>query len=179
MGIKTRIASILAAGALATAAYTISPTAETKLVQFEGEKLTAYKDQPGVSTIGVGTTKDVVMGDKISKTESRLLLRDDLRSSSKVIERNVKRKITSQNQVDALLHWLHNFGEGNFKSSALLVKINNGDCPGAAKEFLRWDKVKVWSKEQNKYVTIVSKHQQERRQWESSQWLLGCNKENK
>lgn len=177
MAIKKRIASIIAGAVLATAAtYTISPPAEEKLVQFEGEKLVAYKDIVGIPTIGVGTIYQVEMRDKITKEESRLLLKDDLRSSSKAIERNVKIPITSQPQVDALLHWLHNFGEKNFKASTLLVKINNNDCIGAAKEFLRWDKVKKVDAQTKNTILVVNKHQKERRQYEHDLWLKGCEK---
>ena len=180
MGIKTRLAAIVAAGTLTlTATYTLSPSAEEKLVQFEGEKLVAYLDPPKVATIGIGSTKGVAIGDKITKEESRILLRDDLRESSKTIERLVTVPIHSQDQVDALLHWLHNFGSGNLQSSTLLVKINSNDCFGAAKQFLRWDKMKVWDKNQEKFVMVVSKHQQERRQWEHDKWLLGCTKDGK
>ena len=70
MGIKTRIAAILAAGTLATATYTLSPVGEQQLVVFEGEKLVAYLDPPKVPTIGVGSTKDVVLGDKITREET-------------------------------------------------------------------------------------------------------------
>ena len=86
----------------------------------------------------------------------------------------MKRKITSQDQVDAAIHWLHNFGEGNFRKSTLLKKWNSGDCFGTAKEFLKWDKLKVWDKKQQKYVTVINVHQKERRKWEHDKFLLGC-----
>ena len=174
MNLKQRIAAIVATAAVATATYTLSPSAEDKLVQFEGERFTSYIDTGGIYTIGVGSTGSVAKGDKITKEESRLLLRDDLRASSKALERNVKRPITSQNQVDAAIHWLHNFGEGNFRKSTLLKKWNAGDCVGTAKEFLKWDKLKVWDKKQQRYVTVINAHQVERRKWEHDQFLLGC-----
>lgn len=174
MNLKQRIAAIVATAAVATATYTLSPSAEQKLVQFEGEKFTSYIDTGGIYTIGVGSTGSVAKGDVITKEESRILLRDDLRKSSQALERNVKRKITSQDQVDAGLHWLHNFGESKFKSSTLLKKWNSGDCFGTAREFLKWDKLKVWDKKQQKYVMTINVHQKERRKWEHDKFMLGC-----
>ena len=39
-----------------------------------------------------------------------------------------------------MIDFLYNLGIGNFKSSTLLRKINQGDFSAAANEFLKWNK---------------------------------------
>ena len=39
-----------------------------------------------------------------------------------------------------MVSWVYNLGSGNFSSSTLLRKFNEGDHEGAAKEFPRWNK---------------------------------------
>ena len=46
----------------------------TKLMEFEGLRLTAYKDAAGVPTIGYGHTHNVRMGDRISAWYAKDLL---------------------------------------------------------------------------------------------------------
>ena len=104
------------------------------LIQGEEKfKPNAYKDSGGVWTIGYGHTKGVKAGDKITKEEAEKLYREDLRIHSESLKR-VKVPL-SENQKAALSSLVYNIGDGAFRDSNLLIKLNKGDIIGAAKEF--------------------------------------------
>ena len=73
---------------------------------------------------------------------NELRLREDLRAA----EADVKRYVTvplTQGQYDALVSFVFNLGAGNFRSSTLLKKLNQGhynDCP---EQIMRWNKARV------------------------------------
>ncbi len=113
--------------------------------KYEGCKLTAYLCPANVPTIGYGHTgKDVTKADvgkkKITPAEAEVLLVSDLPKYANGVERNVKSTI-NQNQFDALVSFVYNLGEGNFKSSTLLKKINkNPNDTTIRNEFAKWVK---------------------------------------
>jgi len=113
--------------------------------RYEGCKLDAYLCQAGVPTIGYGHTKDVKLGDTINLGEAQDLLRDDLQGFEKGVSRIVAVKL-EQCQYDALVSFSFNLGLGSLKSSTLLKKLNKGSYMGAAREFPRWNKVRVGGK---------------------------------
>lgn len=105
--------------------------------RFEGVRLKAYKCPAGVWTIGYGHTNNVRPDDVISEEEATELLRRDLIKFGGVINRSVT-KTLNQAQFDACVSFVFNVGEGNFKKSTLLRKLNAGDYVGAANEFGKW-----------------------------------------
>ena len=107
--------------------------------EFEGCKLDAYKCPAGIWTIGIGHTKDVKEGDKITEAQALDLLREDITWVENAINDHVKVKI-NQNQFDALSSFIFNVGAGAFSLSTLLKKLNAADYEGAANEFPRWNK---------------------------------------
>ncbi|WP_256856084.1 lysozyme [Rodentibacter ratti] len=112
------------------------------IIRDEGERLTAYQDIVGIWTIGVGHTgqvdgKPVTKGMKISKEKSSELLKTDLARFEKAINASVNVSLT-QNQFDALVSLAFNIGEGAFRRSTLLRKLNAGDYNGASQQFLVW-----------------------------------------
>lgn len=111
----------------------------TLIKDFEGVRLTSYKDMVGVWTIGYGHTKTAKPGMRITMYGATELLRQDLVWVEKAIKRNVKVPLT-QNQYDALASWVFNLGETNLRKSTLLKKLNAGDYTGAGQEMLRWNK---------------------------------------
>lgn len=90
-------------------AFTTSQAGIDLIKSFESCRLTAYQDSVGVWTIGYGHTSGVYAGMTIT-----------------------------QNMFDALVSLTFNIGGGNFGTSTLLKKLNQGDINGAADEFDRW-----------------------------------------
>jgi lysozyme len=84
---------------------------------------------------------NVKQGDKITKRQADVLLREDLEMFSAQLHRVIKVPVT-QNQYDALLSLCYNIGIGNFKKSTLLKLLNASDYNGAANEFSKWRKAK-------------------------------------
>lgn len=108
--------------------------------EFEGLRLTAYKDIVGVWTIGYGHTKTAVEGMRITSAGAEMLLRSDLEWVEGVINNSVKVPL-KQNEYDALASLIYNIGGPAFKRSTMLRLLNNGaDRIDVANEFLRWNK---------------------------------------
>ncbi|MCM7122215.1 lysozyme [Enterobacter hormaechei] len=112
--------------------------------EFEGCKLTAYRDSVGVWTIGYGWTqpvdgKPIRAGMTIKQETAERLLKTGLVSYESDVSRLVKVGLT-QGQFDALVSFTYNLGARTLSTSTLLRKLNAGDYAGAADEFLRWNK---------------------------------------
>jgi lysozyme len=103
----------------------------------EGCKLTAYADTGGVLTIGVGHTKGVKAGQRITQQQADQFLSDDLNPVETCINKNVVVTL-NQNQFDALAAFIFNVGSGAFINSTLLKKLNTGNYCAAADQFTRW-----------------------------------------
>ncbi len=110
------------------------------LKEFEGCKLTAYRDIVGVLTVGYGHTgPDVKAGMTINQDRAEQLLRRDVAKFEAGVETLVDIPI-SDNEFSALVCLAYNIGLNAFKASTLLKKLNLKDISGAADEFLRWNK---------------------------------------
>ena len=97
--------------------------------QFEGCKLTAYKDAVGVLTIGYGHTGDVKANQKITQKKAEELLKEDLhRFELHVSEYRKKYKFT-QNEFDALVSFAFNIG--NINQLTKYGKRNKGQIADA------------------------------------------------
>jgi len=113
---------------------------------FEGLWLKAYQDVAGVWTIGWGSTRyangtRVKEGDVLLNRECADDLFDrTLAPFEDVVNRVVKVPLT-QNQFNALVDFTYNAGDGALEISTLLKRLNAGDYPGAAEQFLAWDEV--------------------------------------
>jgi len=118
----------------------ISDKGLSLIKEFEGCKLTAYKDIVGVLTIGYGSTgTHVKEGMTISQERAEALLREDVLRFEQCVNKLVKVELT-QNQFDALVSFAFNLGCGNLGSSTLLKKLNARDYQGAADQILRWNR---------------------------------------
>ncbi len=107
---------------------------------FEACKLTAYYCPANVLTIGWGSTGNhVYEGMTITQQEADELFVKDQKRFVDAVNNLVKVPLT-QNQFDSLVSFVYNVGEGNFKTSTLLRKLNAYDYEGAAEEFLRWNR---------------------------------------
>lgn len=115
----------------------------TLIKHFEGLFLTAYKCPAGVWTIGYGHTGavhndgSVHPGLKITEERAVELLQYDLGAFAKRIVDGCDVAL-NDNQFAALVSF--DFNTGGFLKSTLRAKLNRGDFPGAADEFLKWDK---------------------------------------
>jgi len=105
--------------------------------EFEGFKANEYICPAGIKTIGYGTTRNYSTN-TITKEEAIELLKRDLKENLNYV------KLYAPNLADhklaAILSWVYNLGVGNFKSSTMLKRIQEGDHEEAAKEMLRWNK---------------------------------------
>lgn len=133
------------------------------IVAHEGLRTTAYVDPVGIVTVCAGHTKTAKLGQVKTKAECAELLRQDTKHAETAIKRLVKVKLT-QRQYDALVSFVFNVGEGNFATSTLLKRINEGRCTAASQEFLRWDKAK------GKRLPGLTA----RREYESAEFNTGC-----
>ncbi|MFP2693906.1 lysozyme [Enterobacter ludwigii] len=104
---------------------------------FEGLRLTAYRCAADVWTIGYGHTAAVKNGDTITADDADSLLLNDIAVSEQAVSRAVTAPL-NQSRFDALVSLVFNIGQGNFRRSTLLKKLNNQDYTGASDEFLRW-----------------------------------------
>lgn len=114
-----------------------------KLKQWEGLRLTAYKDSGGVLTIGYGHTSDlyckVLPGDHIDEAKADDLLRHDIAEAEMVVAASVKVPL-SDPQFGALVSFAYNVGTEAFRKSSLLRKLNAGDYDAVPRELARWNK---------------------------------------
>lgn len=110
---------------------------------FESLRLTAYRDEVGVWTIGWGHTglqhKDgtVYEGRTISVEKAEELLRYDMHQFESRVSTFVKVSITDD-QFSALVSF--DFNTGGLPKSTTLRKLNAGDDDGAADALLMWNK---------------------------------------
>lgn len=115
----------------------ISASGLDLLKMFEGLRLDSYADAAGVQTIGYGHTGGVSAGEHIGPQRAAQLLQKDVGWAERAVRHSVKVPLT-QGQFDALVSFTYNVGEGAFKGSTLLDKLNVGDYGGAQAEFGRW-----------------------------------------
>jgi lysozyme len=112
---------------------------------FEGLRLSPYLCSAGVPTIGYGSTyyengSKVSLKDKqITEERAEELLAFHLKEHEHHVDSCVKVNI-SNNQFSALVAFCYNVGPGSLKKSTLLKLLNQNDIPGAAEQFLRWNK---------------------------------------
>ena len=100
---------------------TTSPEGKNLIKSFEGLRLEAYRCPAGVPTIGWGHTKGVKMGQHITREQAEDMLVEDIAPIERLL--NALGINFRQCQFDALVSWIFNLGEGNFKSSTLLKRI--------------------------------------------------------
>lgn len=105
--------------------------------KWEGFRGNAYLCPAGVWTIGYGHTKTAKEDQSIDRIIAEQLLDRDLDVFEQAVNYQVKVKLT-QNQFDALVSFAFNCGTGALQQSTLLRRLNRGDYPGTASEFLKW-----------------------------------------
>lgn len=109
------------------------------LAHWEGEVLYVYRDSVGIPTIGIGHV--IRPGESfttITHEQALELLRHDVAVAEHAVA-HLGVELT-QPEFDALVSFAFNVGTGALIASTLAKKLRAGDKPGAAEEFLRWDK---------------------------------------
>lgn len=107
--------------------------------QFEGCRLTAYKDSGGVWTVGYGHVAGVHAGMTCTQAQAEMWLQQDLAWAVSRVNADVHVPLT-QEEFDALVDFCFNCGAGNLDSSTLLKLVNAGRFAEAAQQFEAWDR---------------------------------------
>ena len=130
-----------------------------KIIDFEGCKLTAYRCPAGVWTIGVGHTRGVKQGQKITEAQAISLLKGDLLPCENYV--NNLGVCKTQGQFDALVDFCFNLGTGALGRSTLLKYIRAKKPEQYIREeFAKW----VNSKGMRLKGLVI------RRQWEADRY---------
>lgn len=145
VGDATARALGLVAGIVAPAGDALDEAAQIA-TSFEGFSATPYWDPNGrVWTYGFGSTRDLnnnpvtATTQPVTRIQAVGLMRRDMTRAATVVSETVRVPLTEHERA-ALDDFIYNVGEGNFKGSTLLRKLNAGDHEGAADEFLKWNK---------------------------------------
>jgi lysozyme len=137
------------------------------LKSLEGLKLKPYLDIARVWTIGYGHTLGVNANTPpITEEQAELLLEEDLIEPQDTLNRLVTTTLT-QSEFNALVSFVFNEGVTKFVTSTLLIKLNQGDKQGAAKEFDRW----IYFRDRKTGEIQVSKSLRKRRDTEKRLFL--------
>lgn len=123
--LRKAVAAAIGGGAIAIASVLITgPSGNDGL---EGVSYIPYKDIVGVWTVCHGHTgKDIMLGKTYTKAECKALLNKDLATVARQINPYIKVDIP-ETMRGALYSFVYNVGAGNFRTSTLLRKINQGD----------------------------------------------------
>lgn len=100
---------------------TTSNQGKNLIKEAEGLRLEAYLCPANIPTIGWGHTKGVKMGQHITVQQAEDMLVDDIAPIERLL--NGLKINFRQEQFDALVSWIFNFGEGKFKGSTLYKRI--------------------------------------------------------
>lgn len=109
------------------------------LKEFEGCKLTVYKDLVGYLTVGYGQRTNLPEGTIITQDEADKLLEKSVELTSQGVKACVKVPL-NENQFSALVCLAYNIGISALQESTLVRLLNASDYIGASRQFVRWDK---------------------------------------
>jgi lysozyme len=138
MQTRSKVAAGVGVVLLALAStFVPSPQGVQSIKVHEGVRTVAYLDAVQVPTICYGSTRKVYLGQRATLAQCEELLVQDLTYAGVGVAKHTRVKLT-QGQYDALVSFVFNLGETQYRKSTLLRKLNAGDCFGAAAEFDRW-----------------------------------------
>lgn len=128
----------------------------------EGFSAKSYKCPAGKLTIGFGHTgDDFGPNDTVTRERATQILMGDIKWAQDVIVNHVKVKLI-QCQFDALVSFIFNVGETNFRKSTLLKLLNKGRYDAVPAQLMRWNKVNG----------VTNKGLSNRRRAEVDMWML-------
>ena len=116
----------------------ISEEGKQLIRDFEGLRLSAYRDAVGVLTIGYGHTRGVRLGQTITRGEAELLLSADLEPIERQLTADLGEDGVLQCQFDALCSFCFNLGIGAYMKSTLRKYVKAGRDDEADREFGKW-----------------------------------------
>lgn len=108
-------------------------------------KIHSYRCPAGVWSAGWGSTKGVRSGTVWTRQEAEARLMADILEHEHIVKQKVSVPLT-QGQYDALVSFVFNCGGGNFRSSTLLKKLNQGRYDEVPEQIMRWNKARVSGK---------------------------------
>ena len=117
--------------------------AEEMLKSLEGFSGEPYLCPAGELTIGYGhKIKEDEAFKRMSNQEAEVLLREDIDDVWSLLKDTIEEKVFNGlgvNQLAALISFVYNIGEGNWRKSTLLKKLNSGaGLKELALELERW-----------------------------------------
>lgn len=117
----------------------------TKMMQWEGCRLKAYRCPAGVLTVGYGHTgPDVTEGLVISYADAVRLFNEDVDRFALSVQGLVSGVRLNPRQFDSIVSIAYNIGLGNLRKSTLLAKVRaDPDDPSIRDEFMRHTKARV------------------------------------
>lgn len=104
----------------------ISEEGKQLIRDFEGLRLSAYRDAVGVLTIGYGHTRGVRLGQVITRAEAEKLLSADLEPIERQLTADLGEDGVLQCQFDALCSFCFNLGIGAYMKSTLRKYVKAG-----------------------------------------------------
>jgi len=109
---------------------------------FEGLRLQSYYSPTENWSVGYGHTDTARHGMAVSEDQAEILLRQDVIPIEQVIDETVMAPL-NRNEHDALVSFIYNIGEDNFRRSEVLRRLNAGDRLGAADAMEKWSRARV------------------------------------
>ncbi len=103
----------------------------------EGCRLKAYQCSADRWTAGMGHTEDITESTVLTKQQVAEYFVKDVATAEKVVKKHIT-QTPSQAEYDMMVSFVFNLGAGNFQTSTLLHKFNQGDNLGACKQYPRW-----------------------------------------
>ncbi|GAA4879929.1 lysozyme [Ferrimonas pelagia] len=107
------------------------------LADLEGCERAAYQCSADTWTVGIGHTIGITEGGILSDDNIAQYLVTDVRSAERAVNRYIKVPLT-QGQFDAFTSFVFNVGQGNFRHSTLVRRLNAGEGLEACDELKRW-----------------------------------------
>lgn len=118
-----------------------NPEGVALIKRWESLRLQAYLCPAGVPTIGYGHTRDVQMGQLVSKHQAEAILDADLAELEPEVDKLAPG--SNDNEFSAFVSFAFNLGLANFARSGLLRHHNHGAKQRAQAEFLKWVHARV------------------------------------
>lgn len=122
---------------MAAAVAAAVPVSMVLIPYFEGNEPVPYYDGAHVATVCIGHTGNVDIHRTYTKEECQALFMGDRRSAEISVDKLVKVPVDPLVR-EVLISFVFNFGEGKFRNSTLLRRINAGEGKAACDELPRW-----------------------------------------